>query len=73
MIIPVRCFTCNKVIGNVYEKYKFLEKKQKIEVTDSIEDNISKNNKKVIFKELGIVRYCCIRHLISQVDLVEQI
>lgn len=73
MIIPVRCFTCNKTIGDVYEKYKFLEKKQEIKETDSIEENINQNNKKEIFKELGIQRYCCIRHLISQVDLVEQI
>ena len=28
MIIPIRCFTCNKVLGDSYEKYKFLEKKQ---------------------------------------------
>ena len=73
MIIPVRCFTCNKTIGDVYEKYKFLEKKQEIKETYSIEENINQNNKKEIFRELGIQRYCCIRHLISQVDLIEQI
>ena len=73
MIIPVRCFTCNKVLGDSYEKYKFLEKKQEIKETDTIQDSINQNNKIEIFKKVGVERYCCIRHLISQVDLVEQI
>lgn len=72
MIIPVRCFTCNKVLGSVYDKYKFLENLQKKEDTID-ENNIEKNDKKEIFEKLGIERYCCKRHLISQVDLIEKI
>jgi DNA-directed RNA polymerase subunit N (RpoN/RPB10) len=71
MIIPVRCFTCNKVIGASYEKYKFLVKKSEKEPIKT--ENVVDNDKKEIFEKLGIERYCCVRHMISQVDLIEQI
>jgi DNA-directed RNA polymerase I, II, and III subunit RPABC5 len=59
MIIPVRCFTCGKVIGNLWHRYLELlnEKKDMIE----------------IFRELGLNRYCCRRMIISHVDLIEKL
>ena len=59
MIIPVRCFTCGKVIGNKWQRYLQLlsEKKEPLE----------------IFKELGLNRYCCRRMIISHVDLIEKL
>ena len=59
MIIPVRCFTCGKVIGNKWRKYLELLEEQK-EMAD-------------IFKELGLNRYCCRRMIISHVDLIEKL
>jgi DNA-directed RNA polymerase I, II, and III subunit RPABC5 len=59
MIIPVRCFTCGKVIGNKWNKYlKLLE--QDIEVATALD-------------QLGMKRYCCRRMLISHVDLIEKL
>ena len=59
MIIPVRCFTCGKVIGNKWQRYLQLlsEKKEPLE----------------IFKELGLNRYCCRRMIITHVDLIEKL
>ena len=59
MIIPVRCFTCGKVIGNKWHRYLLLlsEKKEPLE----------------IFKELGLNRYCCRRMIITHVDLIEKL
>ena len=73
MIIPVRCFTCNKVISSVYPKYEFLIKKKKKENPDDIkqEQDIEKNIE--IFEKIGIERYCCKRHLISHVDIIDKI
>ncbi len=59
MIIPVRCFTCGKVIGNKWNKYlKLLE--QDIEVCTALD-------------QLGMKRYCCRRMLITHVDLIEKL
>ena len=59
MIIPVRCFTCSKVIGDLWEAYqrKIKEKKsiKKKEYTiDEITNNLLKNyNNSKIIKMLG--------------------
>ena len=59
MIIPVRCFTCGKVIGGLYEE--FLRRVQMgekpIEVLDS----------------LGLDRYCCRRMFLTHVELIDDI
>jgi len=59
MIIPVRCFTCGKVIGNKWKRYLQLLNEEK-EMPE-------------IFKELGLNRYCCRRMIISHVDLIEKL
>ena len=58
MIVPIRCFSCNKVIGNKYEKWVMLNK-----VGMKKED---------IFKELGLERYCCKTNLSTTVDLFDE-
>ena len=59
MIIPVRCFTCGKVIGNKWQRYlELLNEKKPMEE---------------IFKDLGLNRYCCRRMIISHVDLIEKL
>lgn len=59
MIIPIRCFTCGKVIGNKWEKYlQYLD--DNYDVADALD-------------KLGMKRYCCRRMLISHVDLIEKL
>ena len=59
MIIPVRCFTCGKVLGHLWEEFnkrvKAGEKPGKV-LTD-----------------LGIERYCCRSLFITHVDLIKKI
>ncbi|MBS3782136.1 MAG: DNA-directed RNA polymerase subunit N [Candidatus Thermoplasmatota archaeon] len=59
MIVPVRCFTCGKVIGNVYENYK-----NRVENGEDPED---------VMDDLGIERYCCRRMLLSHIDLIDEV
>ncbi|MDP7282313.1 MAG: DNA-directed RNA polymerase subunit N [Candidatus Undinarchaeales archaeon] len=59
MIIPVRCFSCGKVLGAEYEDYKR-------RIADGEEPS-------TVLNELGVERYCCRRMLLSQVDLVDDI
>ena len=58
MIIPVRCFSCNKVIGNLGGPYNNLRKK-----------NIGGEE---IFKKLGITRICCKRMLTTYSNLSDK-
>ena len=59
MIIPIRCFTCGKVIGAYYDQYKLR--------TEQGEEP------KLVLDSLGLDRYCCRRMIISHVDLIDEI
>ncbi|MCL4326339.1 MAG: DNA-directed RNA polymerase subunit N [Candidatus Thermoplasmatota archaeon] len=59
MIIPVRCFTCGKVISSYYEEYD--ERVRKGEKPSDVLDSMHIN------------RYCCRRMLISNVELIEEV
>lgn len=60
MIIPIRCFTCGKVVGNKWEKYN--------ELLDSGE-----YEKCEILDILGLKRYCCRRMIFTHVELIEKL
>lgn len=57
MIIPIRCFTCGKVIANNWNK--FTEMKKQGESEDEV------------LTKLGYSRYCCRRMFITHVDLID--
>jgi len=64
-MIPIRCFTCGKVISSVWDEYKKRVEERKKELgTDDIEVGD-------ILDDLGIERYCCRRMLMSHVELVD--
>ena len=58
MIIPIRCFSCGCPVAHLYEEY--LERTSKGE------------NKKKIFDDLGLERYCCRALFLGHVDLLEK-
>jgi DNA-directed RNA polymerase I, II, and III subunit RPABC5 len=59
MIIPVRCFTCGKVVGNKWEKYLNL-----------LEQDVPEGE---ALDKLNLRRYCCRRMLLTHVDLIEKL
>ena len=80
MIIPIRCFSCNNIIASKYETYKVLSQKNNESSEDLIDVlndqdqfKIIIENSKELFDKLGIKRYCCKRHLLTHVDLIEKI
>ena len=80
MIIPVRCFTCNKTIADKYQYYlikkKNIDKSTLLETidTNSIENGLVKKTEiGNILDELGMHRYCCRRMFLGQVDILEVI
>ncbi|MDK2833148.1 MAG: DNA-directed polymerase subunit [Methanolobus sp.] len=56
-MIPVRCFTCGKVISSSWEEFK--RRVNEGEEPAKVLDN------------LGITRYCCRRMILSHVELVD--
>ena len=79
MIIPIRCMTCNKVIANKYKLYIRLVREEIQGSEENIIDNVDNDQfdvntpQKLIFDRLNITRYCCKRHFISQVNLIDKI
>jgi len=73
MIIPVRCFTCGRVMADVSEYYEKEKEKLILEdkkVSDALYKNFDKIHTKEILDNLGLRRYCCRRNLISNIDMM---
>ena len=69
VIIPVRCFTCGKVISQIYEEFrKRYNEYQKVVKSGEIPTE----NPKDILDDLGVDRLCCRRMIISHVDLIQE-
>ena len=59
MIVPVRCFSCGKVVGHLWEQYK--ERVEKGENPGKVMD------------DLGLERYCCRALFLGHVDLLKKV
>ncbi|KAJ5201587.1 DNA-directed RNA polymerase N/8 kDa subunit superfamily [Penicillium cinerascens] len=59
MIIPVRCFSCGKVVGDLWERYLQL-------LDEGVPDGDAMDT-------LGCRRYCCRRMIMTHVDLIEKL
>lgn len=74
MIIPIRCFTCGKVMADKIDYYiaecEKLKKDTHAKTNDTMFKNFDNIHSKKILDELGLTRYCCRRNLISNVDLM---
>ncbi|MFX0071284.1 MAG: DNA-directed RNA polymerase subunit N [Candidatus Hermodarchaeota archaeon] len=59
MIIPIRCFSCGKLIAHIYDPY-----------LEMIEKGIDAEE---AFQKLGIERFCCRRMIVAHVDLIDDL
>jgi DNA-directed RNA polymerase subunit N len=59
MIIPVRCFSCGKVIGDKWEDFK-----RRVEMGEDPSE---------VLDDLGLKRYCCRRMLLSHVEILDDV
>lgn len=76
MIIPVKCFTCGKVIGNKYDYYQREVRRIKTSRSMDIDTVIyltkefaEKTPEGEVMDKLGLTRLCCRRHLLTHVDI----
>ena len=76
MIIPIKCFTCGKVLA---DKYRFYEKEvRKIKMNEKLEinkviyltdENVDKTPEGIVLDKLKLKKYCCRRHMLTHVDI----
>ncbi|NHJ02809.1 MAG: DNA-directed RNA polymerase subunit N [Candidatus Heimdallarchaeota archaeon] len=59
MMIPIRCYTCGKVIAQYYDDY-----------INGLKEGKSAQE---LLDEFGLERYCCRRMLITHVELIDDI
>jgi DNA-directed RNA polymerase subunit N len=59
VIIPVRCFTCGRLIGDVWEEFA-----RRVKTGEDPGD---------VLDSLGVRRYCCRRMLLSHVDIIDEV
>jgi len=59
MIVPVRCFSCGKVVGDKWEEFN-----SRVETGENPND---------VLDSLGVTRYCCRRMLLSHVEILDEV
>jgi|TARA_X000000950_G_scaffold271339_1_gene352309 DNA-directed RNA polymerase subunit N (RpoN/RPB10) len=76
MIIPVKCFTCGKVLGDKYLYY--LREVRQIKITKNIDTNkvvyltstnVDKTPEGLVMDKLGLNKICCRRHMLTHIDV----
>jgi DNA-directed RNA polymerase subunit N len=59
MIVPVRCFSCGKIVGDKWEEFN-----SRVEAGENPND---------VLDNLGVTRYCCRRMLLSHVEILDEV
>jgi DNA-directed RNA polymerase subunit N (RpoN/RPB10) len=83
MIIPIRCFTCGNVLGDKWIPYITTVQEEKNKVGQQLNGDIDttflnlqnpeKSIEGKVLDEMGLKKYCCRRHMISNVHLISYI
>ena len=59
MIIPVRCWSCGKPLGHLWEQFK---------------ERVAKGEeRRKVLDDLGAERYCCRAMMMGHIDLIETV
>ncbi len=58
MIIPLRCVSCGKPVGHLWEEFEEKSKKKNADV-------------KKVLDDLGVERYCCRSVFLGHVELID--
>ena len=65
MMIPVRCFSCGKPVANSYDEF--------IDRTTPVDKGGKGESMPKVLDDLGIIRVCCRRMILGNVNLVDEI
>ena len=82
MIIPVRCFSCGKILADKYNAYKDIVNGKKLAlkqdpneptIIDMNSEDIKKTPEGEALDDLGIHRMCCRKILLYHIELIDEI
>ena len=88
MIIPIRCFTCGKVLADKWQKYvddvtsgenqsqSQSQSKPEVPAIIRISDataDLQMSRHGTVLDRLGVTRMCCRRHFLTNVDILDKI
>ena len=77
MIIPIRCMNCGNVLADKWvfyqQKVKEHRKNQNQEIEYMDGTTVPNTVEFQILNALGLNRYCCRKHMLTHVDLLEKI
>lgn len=82
MLIPIRCMNCGKLLADKYDYYlrEIQRLQQSSEQTNPAVNSIyidgteiPQTVQKVILDKLLLKRYCCRKHFLTHVDLIDRI
>ena len=59
MLIPVRCWSCGKVVAHLYDQFK--------NAVDTGEDPSR------VLDDIGLERYCCRRMYVGHIELIDEV
>ena len=59
MIIPIRCFTCGKLVADKWEEFA-----RRIKTGENASD---------VLDSVGLKKYCCRRMLLSNVEIIDEV
>lgn len=81
MIIPIKCFTCGKVLADKYRyyqdevrrikmaKYDALDSSHRENVMYFTKENMEKTAEGTVLDKLQLFNVCCRRHMLTHVDM----
>ena len=77
MIIPIKCFTCGKVLANKYRYYVEKVRERKMASNEEEINNVlyltkdhhAKTHEGYVLDELKLQKMCCRRHMLTHVDI----
>lgn len=74
MLIPVRCVTCGKVLGDKWRRYQeLMDAAKKPAASESPADGLVGTSAARVLDEMGIQKICCRRHMLTNVDAMDRI
>lgn len=76
MLIPIKCFTCGKVLADLYRYFINEVRKMKMAKNMSVDNVIyltkvhtDKTPEGEVMDKLNLTKICCRRHLLTHVDI----
>jgi DNA-directed RNA polymerase subunit N (RpoN/RPB10) len=81
MLIPIRCYTCNKMLADKWEYYERELLRKKLALNKDadpliININAAEMKKTIageIMDELGLIRMCCRKVMLTSITLIDDI